>query len=83
MTFFYTYPGVLSGTAPTILIYHEGKEKEFEFESITNIGQDQRYILAKTNIDKYYILDTEKDIVFECLTSDEFNLEKKRIRHII
>lgn len=69
----------INGNAPTIPIYHEGKDKEFESESVTNVGQDQRYILAKTNVDKYYILDTEKDTILECLTSDEFNLEKKEL----
>lgn len=69
----------VKGTCPTIPVYHEGKEKEFESESVTTIGQDDRYILAKTNKDLYYILDTEEDKIYESLTKDEFDQIKKEL----
>lgn len=49
-----------SGKAPSIPIYH-GNDEEFEKESVIKVGQDNRYIIAETNKDKYYILDTKEE----------------------
>lgn len=66
----------ITGNAPSIPIYHEGKEDEYEAESVVKVGQDDRYIIAKTNREAYYILDTKEEQVMEFLSEDEFNLKK-------
>ena len=60
-----------SGKAPSIPIYH-GNDEEFEKESVIKVGQDNRYIIAETNKDKYYILDTKEESVLEFSSKEEF-----------
>lgn len=61
----------LSGNAPTIPIYHDSKN--FDSESIIKFGQKDKYIVAQTNINKYYILDTKNNTIEEFSTKVEFN----------
>ncbi|MGL5711976.1 MAG: hypothetical protein ACRCXT_13650 [Paraclostridium sp.] len=68
-----------TGKAPSIPPYYEDKEEEYNSESVEKIGQDNRYILAKTNKDMYYILDTEKEILLEYLSKSEFEDYKKEL----
>lgn len=67
-----------SGKAPTIPIYH-GNDEEFEKESVIKVGQDNRYIIAETNKDKYYILDTKEENVLEFSSKEEFNSERNEL----
>ena len=68
-----------TGKAPIIPPYYEDKEDEYNSESVEKIGQDNRYILAKTNKDMYYILDTEKETLLEYLSESEFEKYKKEL----
>lgn len=68
-----------TGNAPSIPIYIEGKDEEYESESVVKVGQDDRYIIAQTNIGTYYILDTKEEYVMEFLLEDDFNLKKKEL----
>lgn len=68
-----------TGKAPSIPLYNGDKEEEFDSESIEKIGQDERYILAKTNKNRYYILDTEKEILLVYLSEKEFGEYKKEL----
>ena len=69
----------ITGKAPSIPIYHEAHDEEYEKESVLKVGQDSRYIIAQTNIDKYYILDTEEENVIEFESENEFNLKKREL----
>ena len=53
--------------------------KNIEKESVIKVGQDSRYIIAQTNMDKYYILDTKEESVLEFKSEYEFNLKKKEL----
>ena len=68
-----------TGKAPSIPPYYEDKEDDYNSESVEKIGQDDRYILAKTNKNMYYILDTEKETLFEYLSESEFEKYKKEL----
>lgn len=68
-----------TGKAPSIPPYYEDKEEEYNSESVEKVGQDDRYILAKTNKNMYYILDTEKDTLLEYLSQSEFENYKKEL----
>lgn len=67
-----------SGKAPTIPVYH-GNNEEFEKESVIKVGQDNRYIIAETNKDKYYILDTKEESVLEFSSKEEFESKKNEL----
>ena len=69
----------ITGKAPSIPIYQEAHDEEDEKESVIKVGQDSRYIIAQTNIDKYYILDTEEENVIEFESENEFNLKKREL----
>jgi len=69
----------ITGKAPSIPIHHEGHDEEYEKESVIKVGQDSRYIIAQTNMDKYYILDTKEESVLEFESEYEFNLKKKEL----
>lgn len=46
-------------------------------EYIVQVGHDeQRYIVAKTNINLYYIIDTKEEVQYGPLSEDEFNKKK-------
>ena len=68
-----------SGKAPSIPIYH-GNDEEFEKESVIKVGQDNRYIIAETNKDKYYILDTKEESVLEFSSKEEFEEKKNELK---
>ena len=68
-----------SGKAPSIPIYH-GNDEEFEKESVIKVGQDNRYIIAETNKDKYYILDTKEECVLEFSSKEEFEEKKNELK---
>lgn len=68
-----------SGKAPTIPVYH-GNNEEFEKESVIKVGQDNRYIIAETNKDKYYILDTKEESVLEFSSKEEFEEKKNELK---
>lgn len=68
-----------SGKAPSIPTYH-GNDEDYEKESVIKVGQDDRYIIAQTSINKYYILDTKEESVMEFLSKDEFDLKKKDLK---
>ena len=60
-------------------IYTPENDEEYEKESVIKVGQDSRYIIAQTNMDKYYILDTKEESVLEFKSEYEFNLKKKEL----
>lgn len=68
-----------SGKAPTIPVYY-GNDEEFEKESVIKVGQDNRYIIAETNKDKYYILDTKEESVLEFSSKEEFEEKKNELK---
>lgn len=64
----YSYDKVLI----PLLIYEE------EGEYVTKVGHDNdRYIIAKTNLDNYYLLDTNIPIVRGPFTEEKFREAKK------
>lgn len=69
----------ITGRAPSIPVYHKENDEEYEKESVIKVGQDSRYIIAQTNMDKYYILDTKEESVLEFESEHEFNLKKKEL----
>ena len=69
----------ITGRAPSIPVYHKENDEEYEKESVIKVGQDSRYIIAQTNMDKYYILDTKEESVLEFKSAYEFNLKKKEL----
>lgn len=69
----------ITGKAPSIPIYNDSNDEEYEKESVVKVGQDKRYIIAQTNIGKYYILDTKEENVIEFESENEFNLKKKEL----
>ena len=54
-------------------------DEEYEKESVIKVGQDSTYIIAQTNMDRYYILDTKEESVLEFKSEYEFNLKKKEL----
>lgn len=69
----------ITGRAPSIPVYNKENDEEYEKESVIKVGQDSTYIIAKTNMDRYYILDTKEESVFEFKSEYEFNLKKKEL----
>ena len=69
----------ITGRAPSIPVYHKENDEEYEKESVIKVGQDSRYIIAQTNMDKYYILDTKEESVLEFESEYELNLKKKEL----
>lgn len=69
----------ITGRAPSIPVYNKENDEEYEKESVIKVGQDSRYIIAQTNMDKYYILDTKEESVLEFKSEYEFNLKKKEL----
>ena len=69
----------ITGRAPSIPVYNKENDEEYEKESVIKVGQDSRYIIAQTNMDKYYILDTKEESVLEFESEHEFNLKKKEL----
>ena len=65
----------ITGRAPSIPVYNKENEKE----SVIKVGQDSTYIIAQTNMDRYYILDTKEESVLEFKSEYEFNLKKKEL----
>lgn len=68
-----------TGKAPSIPPYYEDKEEEYNSESVEKVGQDDRYILAKTNKNMYYILDTKNETLLKYLSQSEFENYKKEL----
>ena len=60
-------------------IYTPENDEEYEKESVIKVGQDSTYIIAQTNMDRYYILDTKEESVLEFKSEYEFNLKKKEL----
>ena len=69
----------ITGRAPSIPVYNKENDEEYEKESVIKVGQDSTYIIAQTNMDRYYILDTKEEIVLEFKSEYEFNLKKKEL----
>lgn len=69
----------ITGRAPSIPVYNKENDEEYEKESVIKVGQDSTYIIAQTNMDRYYILDTKEENVLEFKSEDEFNLKKKEL----
>ena len=69
----------ITGKAPSIPVYNKENDEEYEKESVIKVGQDSTYIIAQTNMDKYYILDTKEESVLEFKSEYEFNLKKKEL----
>jgi hypothetical protein len=69
----------ITGRAPSIPVYNKENDEEYEKESVIKVGQDSTYIIAKTNMDRYYILDTKEESVLEFKSEYEFNLKKKEL----
>ena len=67
----------ITGRAPSIPVYNKENDEEYEKESVIKVGQDSTYIIAQTNMDRYYILDTKEESVLEFKSEYEFNLKKK------
>lgn len=69
----------ITGRAPPIPVYNKENDEEYEKESVIKVGQDSTYIIAQTNMDRYYILDTKEESVLEFKSEYEFNLKKKEL----
>ena len=69
----------ITGRAPSIPVYNKENDEEYEKESVIKVGQDSTYIIAQTNMDRYYILDTNEESVLEFKSEYEFNLKKKEL----
>ena len=69
----------ITGRAPSIPVYNKENAEEQETESVIKVGQDSTYIIAQTNMDRYYILDTKEESVLEFKSEYEFNLKKKEL----
>ena len=69
----------ITGRAPSIPVYNKENDEEYEKESVIKVGQDSAYIIAQTNMDRYYILDTKEESVLEFKSEYEFNLKKKEL----
>ena len=69
----------ITGRAPSIPVYNKANDEEYEKESVIKVGQDSTYIIAQTNMDRYYILDTKEESVLEFKSEYEFNLKKKEL----
>ena len=69
----------ITGRAPSIPVYNKENDEEYEKESVIKVGQDSTYIIAQTNLDRYYILDTKEESVLEFKSEYEFNLKKKEL----
>ena len=69
----------ITGRAPSIPVYNKENDEEYEKESVIKVGQDSTYIIAQSNMDKYYILDTKEESVLEFKSEYEFNLKKKEL----
>ena len=69
----------ITGRAPSIPVYNKENDEEYEKESVIKVGQVSTYIIAQTNMDRYYILDTKEESVLEFKSEYEFNLKKKEL----
>ena len=69
----------ITGRAPSIPVYNKENDEEYEKESVIKVRQDSTYIIAQTNMDRYYILDTKEESVLEFKSEYEFNLKKKEL----
>ena len=69
----------ITGRAPSIPVYNKENDEEYEKDSVIKVGQDSTYIIAQTNMDRYYILDTKEESVLEFKSEYEFNLKKKEL----
>ena len=69
----------ITGRPPSIPVYNKENDEEYEKESVIKVGQDSTYIIAQTNMDRYYILDTKEESVLEFKSEYEFNLKKKEL----
>lgn len=53
---------------------------DYENEYVVQVGHDKnRYIVAKTNLNLYYIIDTKEVVKYGHLTNAEFNKEKNKL----
>ena len=66
----------ITGRAPSIPVYNKENDEEYEKESVIKVGQDSTYIIAQTNMDRYY---TKEESVLEFKSEYEFNLKKKEL----
>ena len=67
----YSYDELL---IPLIADYDEG-------EYVTQVGHDNdRYIIAKTNLNNYYLLDTKEPIVYGPFTEEKFMQVKENVK---
>lgn len=67
----YSYDELL---IPLVADYDEG-------EYVTQVGHDNdRYIIAKTNLNNYYLLDTKEPIVYGPFTEEKFKQVKENVK---
>lgn len=67
----YSYDELL---IPLFADYDEG-------EYVTQVGHDNdRYIIAKTNLNNYYLLDTKEPIVYGPFTEEKFMQVKENVK---
>ena len=67
----YSYDELL---IPLLADYDEG-------EYVTQVGHDNdRYIIAKTNLNNYYLLDTKEPIVYGPFTEEKFIQVKENVK---
>ena len=67
----YSYDELL---IPLLADYDEG-------EYVTQVGHDNdRYIIAKTNLNNYYLLDTKEPIVYGQFTEEKFMQVKENVK---
>ena len=67
----YSYDELL---IPLLAHYDEG-------EYVTQVGHDNdRYIIAKTNLNNYYLLDTKEPIVYGPFTEEKFMQVKENVK---
>lgn len=68
----------ITGNAPTIPVYNESKDND-DLELVMEVGQDDRFILAKTSKELYYILDTHIEVLYKSLIKSKFEEVKNEL----
>ena len=64
-----------------IPMYYDGIHEEAHPEHVIQVGHDNnRYIIAKTNLENYYLLDTKEAIVCGPFTKEKFIQEKENAK---
>ena len=64
-----------------IPMYYDGIHEEAHPEHVIQVGHDNnRYIIAKTNLNNYYLLDTKEPIVYGPFKEEKFMQVKENVK---